>query len=48
MTPVASDNTYAWPAYPLEAQLTGDDRWTDITFRLGLIARLSGRTIEIV
>lgn len=48
MVPATSINAYAWPAYPLETEMTGDDRWTDITFRLGLIARLSGRTIEIV
>ena len=43
-----STSSYVWPTYPLEAQLASDERWTDITFRLGLIARLSGRTIEIV
>ena len=48
MNAASSDNAYVWPAYPLEAQQVGDDRWTDITFRLGLIARLSGRTIEII
>ena len=48
MSAATSDNPYVWPAYPLEAQHDGDERWTDITFRLGLIARLSGRTIEII
>lgn len=48
MSVATSSHAYVWPAYPLEADLTGEDRWTDITFRLGLIARLSGRTIEIV
>ena len=48
MSPAASHNAYVWPTYPLEADMSGDDRWTDITFRLGLIARLAGRTIEIV
>ena len=48
MNAATSDSAYVWPAYPLEAEQTGDDRWTDITFRLGLIARLSGRTIEII
>ena len=43
-----STNAHAWPTYPLETQLAGEGQWTDITFRLGLIARLSGRTIEIV
>ena len=48
MSPAASHNAYVWPTYPLETDMSGDDRWTDITFRLGLIARLAGRTIEIV
>jgi hypothetical protein len=37
-----------WPSFPLEEHLSGDERLTDVTFRLGLIARLSGRPIEIV
>ena len=48
MAVAKSNSPYVWPVYPLEAQLAGEERWTDITFRLGLIARLSGRTIEIV
>ncbi|HEX4684291.1 MAG TPA: hypothetical protein VH277_16350 [Gemmatimonadaceae bacterium] len=43
-----STNPYLWPMYPLEDHMSGDERWTDITFRLGLIARLSGRTIDVV
>jgi hypothetical protein len=43
-----STNQFVWPMYPLEESLSGDERWTDITFRLGLIARLSGRPIELV
>jgi hypothetical protein len=39
---------YVWPSYPLEVPGIGDERWTDFTFRLGLIARLSGRTIELI
>ena len=42
-----STSADVWPIYPLEEHLGGEDRWTDVTFRLGLIARLSGRTIEI-
>jgi hypothetical protein len=42
-----SSNPYVWPTYPLETQLAGEERWTDVTFRLGLIARLAGRPIEI-
>lgn len=38
---------YVWPSYPLETHAAGEERWTDITFRLGLIARLAGRPIEV-
>ena len=43
-----SANPHVWPSFPLESQTTGDERWSDVTFRLGLIARLSGRAIELV
>ena len=43
-----STNPHVWPTYPLEPTLEGEARWTDFTFRLGLIARLAGRPIEIV
>lgn len=42
-----STNPVVWPVYSLEENLSGDERWTDVTFRLGLIARVIGRTIEI-
>ena len=48
MAAVRSTNPFVWPSYPLENALSGDERWTDATFRLGLIARLLGRTIEPV
>jgi hypothetical protein len=48
MAVAKSTSPYVWSTYPLESQVAGEERWTDITFRLGLIARLSGRTIEIV
>jgi len=43
-----SSNPFVWPAFPLEQMTSGDERWTDVTFRLGLIARLSGRPLELV
>ena len=43
-----SSNPHVWPTYPLEPALEGEARWTDFTFRLGLIARLTGRPVEIV
>lgn len=41
-------NPYAWPKFPLESDLEGDGRWTDVTFRIGLIARLLGWQIKVV
>lgn len=39
---------FVWPLFPLEPARGGEERWVDVTFRLGLIARLAGRSIEIV
>jgi hypothetical protein len=47
MSAARSTNPFLWPMYPLEDHLSGDERWADVTFRLGLIGRLSGRTIEL-
>ncbi|MBM4194653.1 MAG: hypothetical protein FJ202_09795 [Gemmatimonadetes bacterium] len=43
-----SSNPWCWAAYPLEPSHAGDVRWTDVTFRVGLIARLSGRPINLI
>jgi hypothetical protein len=43
-----STNPFVWAMFPLEHAPAGEDRWTDVTFRLGLIARLSGRPINLV
>ncbi len=48
MAAVRTTNPFVWPAYPLEEALSGDERWTDATFRLGLIAKILGRQIEAV
>jgi hypothetical protein len=45
---VKSTNPFVWHMYPLEDTMAGDERWTDLTFRLGLIARLAGRPIDAV
>jgi hypothetical protein len=45
---VRTTNPFVWPSYPLQGELSGDERWTDATFRLGLIARIAGRPIEPV
>lgn len=43
----SSDSPYTWPIFPLEERLEGDARWTDVTFRIGLIARLLGWRIDL-
>jgi hypothetical protein len=47
MQGVRTTDAFVWPQFPLEEGHAGDERWTDVTFRLGLIARLSGRTIDV-
>jgi hypothetical protein len=50
---VRTTNPFAWHMYPLDAgrppaaRAPADGGSADVTFRLGLIARLSGRTIEL-
>lgn len=46
-TPYSTDPS-VWPMFPLERQASGETRWVDPTFRLGLIARIAGRPIELV
>ena len=48
MTAARSANPFLWPMYPLEDHMSGDERWSDVTFRLGLIGRLMGRGIDVV
>jgi hypothetical protein len=43
-----SAHPLSWPAYPLDQPAEGEERWADVTFRLGLIARISGRPIELI
>jgi hypothetical protein len=43
-----STNPYVWPSFPLDTPTEGLVRWTDVTFRIGLIARLAGRPIELI
>jgi hypothetical protein len=43
-----SGNSYVWPMFPLDTTSGEPDRVTDVTFRLGLIGRLSGRAITLV
>lgn len=41
-------SSQAWPNYPLHTEPLPNGIAADVTFRIGLIARLSGRTIELV
>jgi hypothetical protein len=43
-----SASPYVWPMFPLEETSVGEERWSDVTLRIGLIARASGRTVELV
>jgi hypothetical protein len=43
-----SSNPYVWPMFPLEDTAAGEERWADVTFRIGVIARAAGRPIELV
>ncbi len=42
-----SSDVHSWGSYPLEPARAGDERYSDATFRIGLIARLLGRQIEL-
>ncbi len=43
-----SSTPWVWATYPLEPAHGGEERWADITLRIGLIARLLGRGITLV
>ncbi|MGQ0641925.1 MAG: hypothetical protein ACT4P6_14335 [Gemmatimonadaceae bacterium] len=43
-----TSNSFVWPTYPLGPNATADDQAAEVTFRLGLIARFSGRPLELV
>ncbi|HEX3157591.1 MAG TPA: hypothetical protein VHQ45_03695 [Gemmatimonadaceae bacterium] len=43
-----SDNPFVWSYFPLDVDAAGEARWTDVTFRLALIAKLMGRPIQLV
>ncbi len=43
-----SSDPYVWPMFPLEVAHGGEERWCDVTFRIGLIARLSGRPVTLI
>ena len=43
-----TSNPDVWVQFPLDEGSEGEDRWSDVTFRIGLIAKLLGRPIEPV
>jgi len=43
-----STHPEAWPQFPLGRADVEEDRWLDVTLRIGLIARLLGRPVEFV
>lgn len=43
-----STNPEAWPLFPLGRSDVEADRWLDVTLRIGLIARLLGKPIELI
>lgn len=43
-----SSSPFVWPTFPLGSGASVEDQAIDVTFRLGLIAKHSGRTLELV
>jgi hypothetical protein len=43
-----SANPYVWPMFPLEEHSAGEERWADVTMRIGVIARAAGRPIQLL
>jgi hypothetical protein len=41
-------HAWAWPTFPLDDGTGAESKWTDVTFRIGLIGRLLGREIELI
>jgi hypothetical protein len=41
-------NPWAWSTFPLDDGTGLESKWTDVTFRIGLIGKLLGREIELI
>ena len=41
-------NPWAWSTFPLDDGTGVESKWTDVTFRIGLIGKLLGREIELI
>src|SRR3954463_9093235 len=39
---------WAWATFPLDDGASVESKWTDVTFRIGLIGKLLGREIELI
>lgn len=44
----STTHPWAWSTFPLEDGDGAESKWTDVTFRVGLIGRLLGREIELI
>lgn len=42
-----SANPFVWASFPLEPHATAEDRIANVTFRLGIIGRSAGRTLNV-
>ena len=41
-------HAFVWPSFPLAANVSPDDQAGDVTFRLAMIGRYSGRPVQVV
>jgi hypothetical protein len=46
-TAIRAANPFTWHMFPLDSARTADGGAPDVTFRLGLIGRLSGRSVDL-
>jgi hypothetical protein len=44
----AASQSWAWSTFPLDDGASAEAKWTDVTFRIGLIGKLLGREIELI
>jgi hypothetical protein len=44
----STTHPWAWSTFPLEDGEGVESKWTDVTFRIGLIGKLLGREIELI